>query len=64
VLLETSRRPLAHLRQAADLDVQMHTVDRQAYRDALHRAIRAMEEARRALVDVVQRPEPPRKPFA
>jgi hypothetical protein len=37
------------------IDVQLHTMDRQSYRDALHDAILAMQRARAALVAVVQR---------
>jgi hypothetical protein len=38
------------------IGVQLHFTDRQAYRDALDRAIRAFGEARATLVAVVQRP--------
>jgi len=37
------------------IDVQLHAMDQQAYRDALRDAILAMQRARAALVAVVQR---------
>jgi hypothetical protein len=37
------------------IDVQLHAMDRKAYRVALDDAILAMQDARRALVAVVQR---------
>jgi hypothetical protein len=37
------------------IDVQLHAMDRQAYRDALHEAILALQRAKRALVAAVHR---------